>query len=239
MISPTAPIAQLNKVSVAYEDRNGLEITTLSVKGLRHVDQDLSDIQLRLLSLEAGHLESILYRVESVRRQIYPNWELCIADDASTDSAIRPLLERYAAEDPRINVVFRDQNGHISAASNSALELASGEWVALLDHDDTLTEHALFWAVDAINKNKDVQLIYSDEDKIDGTGDRFGPYFKCDWNVDLFYSHNLITHLGVYRTELLRELGGFRLGFEGAQDYDLALRYVEQINSDQIHQAKL
>lgn len=173
--------------------------------------------------------------IESVRKQIYPHWELCIADDASTDKAIRPILERYASEDARIKVVFREKNGHISASSNSALELAAGEWVALLDHDDLLAEHALFWVADAINQNPDVRLIYSDEDKIDEAGRRFDPYFKCDWNVDLFYSHNLITHLGVYRTSLLREIGGFRLGLEGAQDYDLALRCVERIDPKQIH----
>jgi len=180
-------------------------------------------------------LEYLIEAIESVRRQIYPNWELCIADDASTDTAIHSILERYTKEDPCIKVVFRKQNGHISAASNSALEIVSGEWVALLDHDDLLTEHSLFWVVDSICQNPRAQLVYSDEDKIDGTGNRFDPYFKCDWNEDLFYSHNLITHLGVYRTTLLRELDGFRVGFEGAQDYDLALRCIERIAPEQIH----
>jgi glycosyltransferase involved in cell wall biosynthesis len=179
--------------------------------------------------------EWLIEAIESVRRQIYPYWELCIADDASTDKAIRPILERYSKEDSRIKVVFREQNGHISAASNSALELATGEWVALLDHDDLLSEHALFWVADAIHQDPDVRLIYSDEDKIAASGRRFDPYFKCDWNVDLFYSHNLITHLGVYRADLLNTIGGFREGFEGAQDYDLALRCIERIESKQIH----
>ncbi len=172
--------------------------------------------------------------IESVRKQIYPHWELCIADDASTDKAIRLILERYARKDSRIKVVFREQNGHISAASNSALELATAEWVALLDHDDLLGEHALFWVADAIQKNPDARLIYSDEDKIDEAGRRFDPYFKCDWNVDLFYSHNLITHLVVYRLDLLNAIGGFRVGLEGAQDYDLALRCIERIEPKQI-----
>jgi len=173
--------------------------------------------------------------IESVRKQIYPHWELCIADDASTDKVIRPILERYAREDTRIKVVFREQNGHISAASNSALELVTGEWVALLDHDDLLAEQALFWVADSINQNPDVRLIYSDEDKIDEAGGRFDPYFKCDWNVDLFYSQNMFSHLGVYHTALLRQIGGFRLGFEGAQDYDLALRCIERVEPKQIH----
>jgi peptidoglycan hydrolase CwlO-like protein len=105
--------------------------------------------------------------IESVRRQIYPHWELCIADDASSDKTIRPILESYAKEEPRIKVVFREKNGHISAASNSALKLVTGEWVALLDHDDLLAEHALFCVAEAINHHPDVRLIYSDEDKID------------------------------------------------------------------------
>lgn len=173
--------------------------------------------------------------VESVRQQIYPHWELCIADDASTDRDIRPILERYAREDARIKVVFREQNGHISAASNSALELVTGEWVALLDHDDLLSEHALFWVAESINKNPDIRVIYSDEDKITEADRRFEPYFKCDWNEDLFYSHNLITHLGVYRADLLNNIGGFREGLEGAQDYDLALRCVARVEPKQIH----
>ncbi|MEZ5451879.1 MAG: glycosyltransferase [Thiothrix sp.] len=173
--------------------------------------------------------------VGSVRSQLYPHWELCIADDKSTDPAIRPILERFAKEDERIKVVFREQNGHISAASNSALELVTGEWVALLDHDDLLAEHALFWVADAINHHPDARLIYSDEDKIDEEGERHAPYFKCDWNIELFCSHNMITHLGVYQTGLVRQLNGFTLGMEGAQDYDLALRYIEQIKPDAIY----
>jgi len=172
--------------------------------------------------------------IESVRKQIYPNWELCIADDASSDQTTRRILERYTREDSRIKAVFRERNGHISEASNSALELVGGEWVALLDHDDLLAEHALFWVADTINQSPEARLIYSDEDKIDASGRRFAPYFKCDWNIDLFYSQNLISHLGVYRTDLVRTMGGFRKEFEGSQDHDLALRYIEGIDPPQI-----
>jgi glycosyltransferase involved in cell wall biosynthesis len=178
--------------------------------------------------------EWLIEAIESVRKQIYPHWELCVADDASTDQAIRPILERYLREDSRIKVVFREENGHISAASNSALELASGEYVALLDNDDLLREHALFWIADGIVANPGSGLIYSDEDKIDQTGRRYDPYFKPDFNPDLFLSHNMICHLGVYRTDLVRQLGGFREGYEGAQDYDLALRCTEQLAHHQI-----
>jgi O-antigen biosynthesis protein len=172
--------------------------------------------------------------VDSVRTQLYPHWELCIADDVSTDPTVRLLLERLAREDARIKLVFREQNGHISAASNSALTLATGEWVALLDHDDLLSEHALFWIADAINADPAARMIYSDEDKLD-EAHRFDPYFKCDWNLDLFYSRNIFSHLGVYRRDLIEEVGGFRIGFEGSQDYDLALRCIEQIAPTAVH----
>lgn len=173
--------------------------------------------------------------IESVRAQIYPNWKLCIADDASTAPAIRPILARYAQMDKRIKVVFREQNGPVPAASNSALALAQGEWIALLNHDDVLAEHALFWVVDAVNRQPESRLIYSDEDKIDGLGARSDHYFKCDWNPDLFYSQNMLAHLGVYHADLVRQAGGFRTGLEGAQDYDLALRCIEHIAPEQIH----
>jgi glycosyltransferase involved in cell wall biosynthesis len=173
--------------------------------------------------------------IESVLAQTYDNWELCVADDCSTEPHVRAILEECRQRDSRIKVVYRERNGHISHASNSALELATGEWVALLDHDDALRPHALFCVADAINRHPDARLIYSDEDKIDLAGRRHDPYFKCDWNPDLFLSHNLITHLGVYRADLLAEVGGFRPGFEGAQDYDLALRCVERLEPEQIH----
>jgi glycosyltransferase involved in cell wall biosynthesis len=181
------------------------------------------------------NLEWLKGAVQSVRTQLYPNWELCIADDASTDHALKKYLETLDREDERIKVVFRQENGHISRASNSALDLCSGEWVALLDHDDLLAEHALFCVARAIDDDPSLQLVYSDEDKFDQNGVRFDPNFKTDWNPELFYSYNMISHLGVYRKETLHRIGGFRAGFEGSQDYDLALRFIEQIDQKNIH----
>lgn len=172
--------------------------------------------------------------IESVIGQIYPHWELCIADDASPAPHIKTVLAEFAARDERIKVNYRDKNGHISAASNSALELAAGEFTALLDHDDVLTEDALFWVAAEINAYPDVAMIYSDEDKIDAAGARSEPKFKPDWSRDLFYSLNLITHLSVYKTSVLREVGAFREGFEGSQDHDLALRVIEKIPENSI-----
>ncbi|WP_257127262.1 glycosyltransferase family 2 protein [Burkholderia sp. ABCPW 11] len=172
--------------------------------------------------------------IDSVRNQLYSNWELCIADDCSTASDVRPFLTSLPAIDSRIKVHFRDVNGHISAASNSALAIAEGSFVALLDQDDLLPKHALYHVALEINRFPDANVIYSDEDKIDNAGNRSDPYFKSDWNPDLFLSHNMISHLGVYRASLLREIGGFRIGYEGSQDYDLALRCVRASRPAQI-----
>jgi glycosyltransferase involved in cell wall biosynthesis len=172
--------------------------------------------------------------IGSVVNQIYPYWELCIADDASTAKHIRKTLEEFATRDPRIKVIFRAENGHISAASNSALETATGEFTVLLDHDDELAPHALYHVAAEINVHTQTQMIYSDEDLIDEEGRRGYPKFKPDWSPDFFYSLNLVTHLSAYRTELIKKIGGFRVGFEGSQDYDLALRVTEQIPTSAI-----
>lgn len=165
--------------------------------------------------------------IESVIAQIYPDWQLCIADDASTEPHVRETLERYRSKDARIRIVYRDTNGHISANSNSALALATGEYVSLLDADDELTPHALFWVVDEIRCHPDADIIYSDEDKLDAGGRRYDPYFKSDWNPALILSANYVSHLGTYRRSLIEQVGGFRVGFEGSQDHDLLLRCVD------------
>jgi GT2 family glycosyltransferase len=172
--------------------------------------------------------------IESVRNQIYPHWELCVADDASTDPKIKKILRDYQQLDKRIKVTFRNRNGGISVASNSALSLAEGQWLALFDHDDILPKNALLEVAQVILRNPHVRLIYSDEDKITKKGIRISPYFKPDWNLALLRSHNLITHLGVYHADTVKEIGGFRVGLEGAQDYDLALRLIEKLTPEQI-----
>jgi GT2 family glycosyltransferase len=172
--------------------------------------------------------------IDSVRAQIYPFWELCISDDASTLEGTRALLERHAAEDDRIRVTFRTSNGHISANSNSALALAHGDHVALMDADDLLPEDALFWIAREIALDPDVDLIFSDEDKIDETGRRFDPYFKTAWNPALMLAQNAFCHLGVYRRSLVEQVGRFREGYEGAQDHDLVLRCADATTPDRI-----
>jgi glycosyltransferase involved in cell wall biosynthesis len=167
--------------------------------------------------------------IASVIDQVYSNWELCIADDCSTDPSVAAYLQALTADDSRIKVTLRTSNGHISAASNSALEISTGDFVALLDQDDLLAYDALFWIVAAINEHPQAQLLYSDEDKIDDAGTRTAPYFKSDWNPDLILSHNMFSHLGVYKSTLMRSVGGFKLGLEGSQDFDLVLRCSEQV----------
>lgn len=178
--------------------------------------------------------------IESVVGQAYPHWELCIANDASPAPHVRRVLDEYARRDERIKVVHRPQNGHISASSNTAAEAATGEWLVLLDHDDELHRLALLELADGIDRNPQWRVVFTDEDKIDGKGRRYDPYMKSDWNYDLFLSHNCISHMGAYRTDLFREIGGFRLGLEGSQDWDLALRAIESIGHEQVgHIAKV
>jgi glycosyltransferase involved in cell wall biosynthesis len=178
--------------------------------------------------------ELLAKAMQSVLGQLYPHWELCVADDASTEPYVRAALESYAARDPRIRVSYRKANGHICDASNTALEMAKGEYVALFDHDDVLSQTALYEVAAEIDQHPGVQFIYSDEDKIDLEDRRFDPYFKPDWNPDLNLGQNYTSHLSVYRTDLVRSLGGFRKGFEGSQDWDLNLRATERIPASAI-----
>ena len=165
--------------------------------------------------------------IESVRQQIYPHWELCIADDASTRPHVACILQEFATLDPRIKIVRRETNGHVCAATNSALDLATGEFIALLDHDDTLAEQALYEVAVELETHPDADVVYSDADHMDDSGRRWAPYFKTEWDPDLMLGHNMVSHLGVYRRSLVESVGRLRVGFEGSQDYDLMLRVAD------------
>lgn len=165
--------------------------------------------------------------VESVRAQVYPHWELCLADDASTDPALLRYLDRMPP-DPRIKLARRPANGHICAATNTAADLATGEFVCLLDHDDELAPHALFAFAERLQRRPDADLIYSDEDKIDADGRRYDPQFKPDWSPELLLSYNYVNHFTVIRRRVFEAAGRFRPGFEGSQDHDLLLRVTER-----------
>lgn len=167
--------------------------------------------------------------IESVRAQIYPNWELCIADDLSAD-ALRETIRDYARRDNRIRATFLQVHEGIAGATAQALSIASGQFVGFLDHDDKLAEDALFQVARLLNVRPELDVIYTDEDKIDEHGNRVDPFFKPDWSPDLLLSMNYAPHLAVCRKAVLLEAGSVRKGFEGAQDYDLALRVTERSN---------
>lgn len=179
-------------------------------------------------------LQILRETLASVRDQSYPHWQLCIADDASSDPDVVALLEEAARTDARIRLVRRNDRGHISAASNSALALASGSHVGLLDHDDLLTPDALAVMAETLRREPGLGLIYSDEDKIDPAGNRFDPHFKPDWDPDRIVTQNYVCHFLVARTDLIRRIGGFRQGLEGAQDHDLVLRLSERLDPAEI-----
>lgn len=172
--------------------------------------------------------------LDSVLAQVYPHWQLCIVDDASSRPHVRALLEAYAARDARIAVHFEPHNRGIAASTNRALRMAGGEYVALLDHDDVLSADALLCIAAAASRNPQAQLLYSDSDSLDASGRRIEPFFKPDWNYDLLLGQNYVNHLTVYRTQRLVDTGGWREGFEGSQDYDVLLRVVEGLEDSQI-----
>jgi GT2 family glycosyltransferase len=165
--------------------------------------------------------------IRSVRAQLYPEWELCLHDDASPNANVLPSLQRHAREDPRIRVSRSTKNAGISSALNGALSQARGEYVAFLDHDDALTPDALLEMAVAIDETG-ADILYSDEDKLDPSGRRFDPFFKPGWSPDLMLSLMYTCHLTVCRRDLVEAVGGFRPGFEGSQDYDLWLRMTER-----------
>ena len=206
----------------------------------------LARLRARLAALSPGPRISVVMPVHdpdpahlraalaSVRSQLYRDWELCIADDGSTDPAVASLLRRAARRDGRVKVVRRPEAGHISAATNSALALASGDWVAFLDHDDVLPPHALAAMALAVDGHPGAGVCYSDEDKLDAEGLRHSPYFKPEFDPRLLVGQNYLTHLLLVRRDLVAGVGGLRVGLEGAQDWDLVLRVTERLEPDQV-----
>ncbi|MCH2216304.1 MAG: glycosyltransferase [Flavobacteriales bacterium] len=169
--------------------------------------------------------------IKSVLHQNYQNWELCLADDCSSDPEVKKFIDAYLAKDSRIKCVYRSENGHISAASNSGLEIATGDYIVLMDQDDLLTKDALFQNLKVINSHETVHLIYSDEDKVNDFGEHGEAHFKPDWSPDNLLSRNYLGHLTVFEVGIFRRIGGWREGFEGSQDYDLVLRFTEQTDA--------
>lgn len=210
----------------------------LSIERLADMRQSVSGPRAPLISIIVptyNSTEDPLHEaIESVLAQAYGNWELCIVDDASPNSQIRKILLSFEQADARIKVIYREERGGVSRASNTALEMATGEWVAILRHEDLLAPHALFHVAEAINAAPDVQLIYSDEDMISNTGQRRDPSFKPAFSPELFRSRNYLGHLTVHRMANIRAVGGWRAALEDSQDYDLNLRIVERIDASTI-----
>jgi len=237
-VDPPASAAQRTRRNRDYLRWHGVyaqprpsELDAMTARGLEIADPPVISVVMPVYNPRPPFLRQA---IESVRAQTWPHWEFCIADDASTNPAIRDILEAAAGSDDRIKVVFREQNGHICAASNSALDVATGDWVALLDHDDLMARDALHHMAMAIGEHPDAALLYSDEDIINSNGRPSRPHFKSAWNEELFLRQNYMNHLSVYRRELVDDVGRFREGFEGSQDHDLALRVIAQAGGDRV-----
>ena len=178
--------------------------------------------------------------IESVTRQSYSNWQLCISDDGSSSDATKEAITSWKAADQRINAVFGQESSGIANNTNSALQLANGDYCVFLDHDDLLADHALYEVANVLIENPALKLVYSDEDKLDSTGTRVDPHFKPDWNPDLLLAQNYICHLMVLRRDVIQQVGGCRTGFEGSQDHDLLLRVMEIVKPNEVkHIAKI
>jgi len=169
--------------------------------------------------------------LDSVLAQAYPYWELCIADDNSSKSNVRLTLQEYARKDARIKITYRKTNGHISEATNTAMELASGDYVCFMDHDDEIAPSALYEFAIKLNEDTALDFIYSDEDKLTERGQRYEPFFKPDWSPEYFEACMYTAHFACYRASAVRKIGGFRTAFNGAQDYDFVLRFTEQFGN--------
>ena len=209
-----------------------LEAHTLTPARVRQIQENASRLSYKpLVSIAMPvynpELDWLRDAIESVRGQLYDNWELCIADDRSTGPGVRDLLKKYSRADQRIKVTYLESNQGIARASNAALALATGEFIGLLDHDDELRSEALFEVVKLLNEQRDLDYIYSDEDKKEPSGRLVEPFFKPDWSPDLHMSINYVTHFSVFRKKLIDKVGGFRSGYDGSQDYDLVLRVTE------------
>jgi GT2 family glycosyltransferase len=203
-------------------DQRGLEQLRHEVEALAY--KPLISVITPVHNTAPGALRACF---ESVQAQAYRSWEHCVVDDGSTAEETREVLRRHA-DHSRVRLARSEQSQHVSRASNAALSLAVGEYVVLLDHDDELTPDALAEIVRLLNAHPEADVIYSDEDKLDESGARCDPYFKPDWSPELLLSYMYACHVLVVRRRLVEEIGGFREGFEGAQDYDLLLRLIEK-----------
>ncbi|CAN5738934.1 N/A [soil metagenome] len=236
----TGQISKLNEEKVLSYQRWVERYDTLNAAKLKHMSDDIDSWEnpprfAVLMPVHNPPAEYLEAAIRSVERQLWPHWEFCITDDASTQPYVRSILEKAAARDKRIKITWRKDSGHICRATNDALQAATHEFMVLLDHDDVLAGHALYILADKLREFPDAAIIYSDEDKMNEDGARTDPYFKANHDPYLFLQQNCISHLGMYRTALVRSVDGFRPGYEGSQDWDLALRCIENSSVDKVH----
>lgn len=210
---------------VIYNEPNDQELKKQKLNSESFPYQPLISILVPVFNVAEKFLIELL---DSVLTQTYPNWELCIANASVEKRKLNQILSEYQKKDDRIRLVELKGNFGISNNTNALLEVARGDYVALLDHDDRLAPFALYEIVKMLCNNPALDMIYSDHDILEGdSGKRINPLFKPDWSPEIMLSSNYITHLTVIRRELIRRVGGFREEFDGAQDWDLFLRIIE------------
>lgn len=209
------------------------KISTTDKYNLEEVKADIKNFKITpkisfILPVYNTKLELLKIAIDSICNQIYTNWEFCIVDDCSPKQQVRALLREYR-KDKRFKIKFSEQNSGISDSSNEALKMATGDFIALMDHDDEITPDALYWIVKEINEKPDADILYTDECKADEEGNLSDPFYKPDWSPELLYNMMYVGHLTVYRKTLLDEhVGYFRKEFDFSQDYDLMLRATEK-----------
>lgn len=187
-----------------------------------------------IMSLRKPLIPLLEQALQSVQAQLYPNWELCIAVDELQDQEAYQTIKRYAAQHSKITCIFNKNNGSAAESFNASLTVASGTYIMMLEQEDMLSPLSLYSIAREINRYPESGLLYSDEDSIDKDGKRENPYFKPDFNYDLFLCQNMIGHLGAYKTSIVRAIGGFQNGYAGSEEYDLALRVFEELKPEQI-----
>jgi O-antigen biosynthesis protein len=225
-------VEKFSKKSLAHDcQQNQLSLSQNEFLLARCTDKPLISIITPVYKVEVKWLQKC---INSVVNQHYSNWELVLIDDASGQNDIKELLKYMMSLDKRIRAIFLEHNSGIVNATNSGLKEAKGEFIGFLDHDDELTPDALTWMVWTLNKNQGALWLYSDEDKISKKSRCHSPYFKPDFSPELLLSNMFTCHFSVYSAEIIKQVGGLRAGFDGAQDHDMALRISEIISNNKI-----
>lgn len=182
-----------------------------------------------LIPLYKSNIRWLEEAINNIKEQSYSNWELCMVDDCSEQPSLDLFLKRFEEND-RVKIIRNEENLNISRCTNKLIDIATGEYVLFMDHDDLLSRDALFEIASALNANPKLEVIYSDEDKINEVGKRYDPYFKPDWSPELFLSYNYINHLTCVKKSVVDKLGGLDYKYDGVQDYEFLFRVINEVN---------